>query len=508
VEDRPLWADLHNHNAIGYGQGALDRSFEIARGMLLDAYCFTPHGLWHDRPESDAKMAEFHRTGFERVKESWADVVGKADSENVDGEFTTLLGFEWHSSEFGDYHMLFPGDVAELCAPSSHAELREFCRTHGALMIPHHIAYQAGWRGVNWDEMDPELSPVVDVFSEHGCGMEAESPWPMVLHSMGGSQRAQTMMAQLESGRIAGVIASTDNHWGHPASYGEGLAAIWAESHDRAGVFDAIKRRHTYALTGDRISLKVEMGDGMMGDVLPVSTERTLHAEFDAAGAVDFVEVIKNGSVALHESPRSADAQHCTPLGRPFRPELPLCPSDDVYTVRIEFGWDAMTSDEVTDWHIRAWVKGGQIQQVAPCFAGGGGSVEKLNRVLSVSPTEVDFEAFTSRKNSRPTSAIVLKVLGCVDTRIEVAVQSEHKGQRCACDLSGSMIELMQRDEWRCLSEQFSAPKIRLGQVHHHSETMFAVDWTDPDPGEADWYLVKVQQKNGHIAWSSPIWCR
>ncbi|MFW6158521.1 MAG: DUF3604 domain-containing protein [Planctomycetota bacterium] len=502
MNERPLWADLHNHNALGYGQGSLDRSYEIAKGSLLDAYCFTPHGLWHDRPATDPKMKAFHEQGFERVRESWHKIVEKANAENTDGTFTAFIGFEWHSSEFGDFHVIVPGDEGELPAPNTAGELRDFCRTHGALMIPHHVGYRRGWRGANWGEVDAELSPVVEVFSEHGCGMEPESHWPMLAHSMGGSERSQTFLAELTRGRVAGLVASTDNHFGHPASYAEGLTGIWAEGHDRAAVFDAIRNHHTVALTGDRIRLAVEMGGGMMGDVLPADAPRDLHAELDALGAVDYVEIWKNGTVALHESPCSADADHCTPLGPP--PGSP----DDAHVARIEFGWDAMTSEAVTDWRIRTRVRGGQIQEAAPCFAGGAGSVEKLNRVLSVSPEEVAFESFTSRRNPRPTSAVVLRVLGAADTRLEVIVEAEHEGERCACDFSASMVELLERDKWCGISGAFSGPKVRLGGVHHHSQTRFALDWTDPEPGASDWYLVTVQQKNGHVAWSSPIWCR
>ena len=55
---RPLWADLHNHKGVGYGRGSMDRSYAIARGALLDAYCFTSHGLWHDGPANDTAMAD------------------------------------------------------------------------------------------------------------------------------------------------------------------------------------------------------------------------------------------------------------------------------------------------------------------------------------------------------------------------------------------------------------------------------------------------------------------
>ena len=41
------WGELHNHNELGYAQGSLERSYEIARSHL-DFYAFTPHGLHAD----------------------------------------------------------------------------------------------------------------------------------------------------------------------------------------------------------------------------------------------------------------------------------------------------------------------------------------------------------------------------------------------------------------------------------------------------------------------------
>ena len=50
-------------------------------------------------------------------------------------------------------------------------------------------------------------------------------------------------------------------------------------------------------------------------------------------------------------------------------------------------------------------------------------------------------------------------------------------------------------------------PTDKLTDYEFIGELALSGEWTDPAPGESDWYLLKVQQKNGHAAWTSPIWC-
>ena len=45
-----FWGDLHNHNAVGYAKGSLDRSIELAQEHL-DFFAFTGHASWHDMPK-------------------------------------------------------------------------------------------------------------------------------------------------------------------------------------------------------------------------------------------------------------------------------------------------------------------------------------------------------------------------------------------------------------------------------------------------------------------------
>lgn len=485
------FGELHNHNEIGYGRGSLERSYAIARGALLDVYAFTPHGIWHDQPATDPKMVEFHRTGFAKVLARWDEVKAAADAAYEPGRFVTFHAFEWHSSRFGDYHFIFPAAAGEVFAGDTIAAAHKFAREHGAIMIPHHVGYAAGWRGTNWKTYRPDVSPVVDVFSEHGCGMEAEFNIAMLAHSMGGVQRSQTALEQLRRGLRFGLLASTDNHHGHPNSYNEGVAGIWADGLTREAVFDAIRRRHTFALTGDRIEAAFFLGDAMMGDVASADAPRTLRWDVNALGGVDYVRILRNG-MPVHDVPLS-----------------PSAPADDrAFVARLEFGWDAMTGDEVTDWKIRVAVEDGRVVRVAPCFVGSDGSAEKLNRVTAVRDDAVELEAFTSRLNARPTSGLALRLEGDAATRIRVEVDAEWKGNACGCELDATIGELLAADAWAAVSDVFSSPRIRLGQVHGASETHIAGQWTDPAPaGPGDWYLLKVLQKNGQAAWTSPIWC-
>lgn len=482
------WGDFHNHNEIGYGAGSLERSYRIAKGCLLDVYAFTPHGWWHDEPIDDPKMADYHRRGFEKVVQHWPQIKTKANVENRPGEFVALLAFEWHSSGFGDYHLLLPGDDGDIVGFEHIDQLRDYAKRTGAIPIPHHIAYAKGWRGVNWDTFDPGVSPVVDVFSEHGDGLEFDTQFPMLLHSMGGSEKSQTAMERLKLGLPVGLVASTDNHHGHPATYGEGITGLWMESFTREGVFDALRKRHVYAATGDRIKLQFHAGDAMMGDILPAASPRTFRFKVECLDGVQFIQIIKNGENALMIP------------GPPLRTEEKV----DEFDVRIEYGWDGMKSKEVTDWRLKANVDNGELVGVCPCFAGGDGSVEKINGIEEWNECGVEWISFTSRLNVRHGNAVVLRVKGSLDASIRVSGEAVRGGENHPISTETRLRDLKQREHWSAIGN-FSSPKMRIGYPFGSNERVITGEWIDDQPGSDDFYMLKAFQKNGQMAWSSPI---
>ncbi|MGQ0652769.1 MAG: DUF3604 domain-containing protein, partial [Betaproteobacteria bacterium] len=106
---RVLYGDIHNHNAHGYGVGSIERSLDIAR-THLDFFAFTGHSSWHDMPAMEGGRERHWIEGFKRLQDTWPRVQQVIAAGNRDGEFCAFLGFEWHSSRWGDQCVVFPAD--------------------------------------------------------------------------------------------------------------------------------------------------------------------------------------------------------------------------------------------------------------------------------------------------------------------------------------------------------------------------------------------------------------
>ena len=74
----------------------------------LDFFAFTGHASWHDMPNMPGDRHMKWVNGFEVHSNHWAKTRKMIREANTD-EFAAFLGYEWHSSRFGDYCMIFPG---------------------------------------------------------------------------------------------------------------------------------------------------------------------------------------------------------------------------------------------------------------------------------------------------------------------------------------------------------------------------------------------------------------
>ena len=492
VEEKNLyWGDLHNHNSIGQIKGSLERSYDIAKSHL-DFFCFTPQSQWEDMVEiPKGRNAQFVR-GFEAAKSNWDKMKQLAEKFYVPGEFVPLLGYEVHFNH-GDFHIVFPGTDGDLVYLEDATAWHRYARENDAILIPHHPGYKPGWRGFDWSRMDAEVSPVVEICSEHGNAESDRSPIRYIRHSMGGRYTKSTVQWLWQSGVKAGVVASSDDHLGFPGAYGEGLAGVWADSLDRESIMEAIKERRTYGINADRIELEFLINGRWMGSALPASRVREISVKVMGEDVVDRVEVLKNNRVIHRDHP----IDRVSGAGSWSRPVL----------CRIEFGWgpwSAFDMARVCDWQFQILAEDGEILSVSPHFQSRPFDEERRNRVIPKGDDVYEVVSHTSRVNAledRATNDVVVTIAGSPETKITLVVTKPAE-----MTITRSLGELAEANEIS-FTGAFSSESIMLHRVVFADNYQTRVSVTDEaEGGGTDWYYVRVVQTNGSLAWSSPIW--
>ena len=485
---RIAYGDIHNHNAHGYGVGSIERSLDIAR-THLDFFAFTGHSSWHDMPAMEGGRERHWIDGFKRLKDTWPRVQQVIADGNRDGEFCAFLGFEWHSSEWGDQCVVFPEDHRPIFYASDPSRLRRFCREERALMIPHHLAYPKGRRGVNWECFhEDECTPVVEIFSEHGNSEDDRGPYGFYTHSMGGRETANTARAALDAGRRFGFVASSDDHAGFPGGYGEGLMAALVEDLTRPAILDAIRARRTYALTGDRIEVDFTVDGQPMGADLEAG--RQVEVAFDVRGRdeLDVVEVVQDGRI-VHRAYANEVGRD---LSKPFQ-------------VRLEWGWGpwgALALERICDWAMRVRLSEGRIARIFPCLSSMPFDEARRHRFDRAGKRELAIRSYTSRKDAyreNPNQSVVLELEAPPTATLELAL-SEPVEQVTRVFLAGLADGS---------TNVFTGPFPKEGWQWHRlvplEASSVAGRCTLDVPEKRSYVYLRARQRNGHVAWASPV---
>jgi hypothetical protein len=426
--------------------------------------------------------------GFKKLKDTWPRVQDVIADGNRDGEFCAFLGFEWHSSEWGDQCVVFPGDRRPLFYAGDVPKLRRFCQEEGALMIPHHLAYPKGRRGVNWGTFDETCTPVVEIYSEHGNSEDDRGPYPFFTHSMGGRETSNTAAAALAAGLRFGFVGSSDDHAGFPGAYGEGLMAALVTDFSRAGIFEAIRARRTYALTGDRIELDFTVEGRPMGATLDAGNRAEARFRVHGRDEIDVVEVIQDGRIVHRAFPQ----EDRNPFGRPIQ-------------VRLEWGWGpwgALALERVCDWAMRVRLEGGRITRVFPCLQSMPFDEQRRHRFVREGDNALAIRSYTGRKNAyreNPNQSAVLELAGGADAVLHLGL-TEPVAQESRARLG---------DLLRGSVNLFTGPFPKEGYQWHrlvpHGASSVEGRCTLDVPKERSHVYLRARQKNGHVAWASPV---
>ncbi|NQZ56002.1 MAG: hypothetical protein HRT88_00815 [Lentisphaeraceae bacterium] len=487
------WGDLHNHNEVGYGAGKLERSFSIAQNSL-DFYGFTPHGFWPDMPKNDHETRAYHIKGFTKTRDNWENVRELVRSYNKEDEFVTFLAYEWHSNKWGDYCVYFPDENGEICRAKDLDTLKEFALEKGCFILPHHVGYYQHCRSLNWAELDYRVSPVVEIFSEHGNSLEYYSHKTMMSHSMGGVSKQQTVCENLKSGLKIGFIADTDDHCGYPGNYGEGLTCILSDKLDRPSMIEALRSRHSYAGTGDRIEIDMVINDKfMMGDIIETN-EIDFDINIKGQCPIKMVTLVKNSEPMKFWTPYTADTI-----------------KDDKSLVKLEWGWDrfdpGQTHAEVTKWTHKVKISGGEIHGLKPCLCGGDGSLVEEN-IYDWDAQSVNIKSYTSRGNIEATSGVVLEITNAPQAQISIITTAElEDGSKYELVQNIAAQELIDKDIHTPIYDCFAAPKLKVHSLIEAQQYQLKTNFSE-SVNSGDYYYLKVEQENGHMAWSSPVYIK
>ena len=284
---------------------------------------------------------------------------------------------------------------------------------------------------------------------------------------MGPRQWEGTIQYGLELGNKFGIMASTDQHSGYPGSYGDGRIGVMAPSLTRDAIWEALRTRHVCAATGDKIIIDFRLNDAFMGE---------------------------NGQI----------------LARMNGPLTPIAPEGDTVRckVKVDFGWNR--EEKYVHWQGKLSVDKGQIHSVTPCFRGAAftspqeGETEfhtHVNRIVSVGNKETELDMYSS-KNPNTTTAAMQAVILDVEMPKDGKIIAEFNGKKFEHTLGellkGSRSHFM--IGWLSEAILFNrAMPESCFTLEHYME--------DKEPQrDTDYYYVRVRQRDGQWAWSSPIW--
>jgi len=191
---------------------------------------------------------------------------------------------------------------------------RHYHGRRDVIMIPHHVKI---W--TNWDYHDPDLEPLVEVYSTWGS---SEKPGVDEYWDKGMTPGSATQAAWARGYRM-GVVASSDSHVGMPGrsvpngdrqwscqNFRAGLAAVWCKELTRESVFAALRNRSCYGTTGARMIVQFDVNGHPMGSQVRLEDPGQpcrIHARIVGSDRIDHIEIVKNNRDVHRVVPARSD---------------------------------------------------------------------------------------------------------------------------------------------------------------------------------------------------------
>jgi hypothetical protein len=299
---RVLFGDIHMHSAATDATGPPDEIYARAWARGCDFAALTDHDVLVGRRLAPSLQDEI----------AWiTDAFGAKEG------FSTLHAYEWTTKALpkgcGHRNVYFRGHApGPICGSRDRCpdtkKLNRALSKQRAMVVPHHT----GWTGTDWKNTDEKTQRQFEIVSVHGAN---EHPGDQTIKSRGGMQG---MFAQdgLEAGHKFGFVGGSDAHgllWHHGIGrkrdpWACGLTGVLAENNSRAGIFDAMYDRKTFATSGARMRIMLRVGEVAMGSEGDVSSPVEIHYGVYGTAPLDRFEVVRDGKVVFCGNPKGEAA--------------------------------------------------------------------------------------------------------------------------------------------------------------------------------------------------------
>jgi hypothetical protein len=185
--------------------------------------------------------------------------------------------------------------------------LYRYLRELGGVCASHTSATSMG---TDWRDNDPTVEPFVEIYQGDRMSYEKEGAPRAGYEPKSGKAPANIAgwfpkgfidHALGEKGYRLGFQASSD-HWSTHISY----CIVVAESPDREGILNAMRKRHVYGATDD-IICDIRCGRHMMGDELETRDPPTLQLRIIGTGDIHRIVIMRDSKQAAVLRPMSRD---------------------------------------------------------------------------------------------------------------------------------------------------------------------------------------------------------
>jgi len=462
-ELRRYWADFHGQTEETCGSGTIEQYFTFARDRgLLD-------------------IAGHQGNDFEVSDAFWRTINAITKRFYAPGAFVTFPGYEWSGNTplGGDRNIYFAsegGEIVHSCtdllpdketaypiAPTA----EELFQVLSQQENPRPFAFaHVGGRYADLRMHDPEVELAVEIHSAWGT-----YEW--------------LLEEALERGYRVGICANSDGHKTRPGvsypganTFGSlgGLTCVLAPRLDRPSIMEALRARHFYATSGHRPLLDVRLrtegnGEAMMGDIVPAS-DGTPELYFRVVGTASIEAVQVHNGLETVATLRPYGVED---LGR-----------------RVKIAW---SGSEVRG-RARQVVWDGSLQLKGNAIV----NVKAINfwnpdrPVRQSAPNRLTWQSITT--GGLTGLVLTLEKPHAGTLRIETA-----QGQ-VECDLASMGLE---PKTWHYggLDKERSLYRLPEGDGRRAFSARQPI--TGRHEGDNPLY-VHVDQEDGHLAWSSPIY--